>query len=583
MEEPRTYIRSNTPRNDDIEDIQSREVVSAEIEGKMISMVQCLLAQDFTTKEEVSKFIRKQFKMTPKHSEIIYVLQKHFVTHENRKSLKELLISTKTRSLSGVVVITVLTSPRPKDENGKEQKFSCRWNCYYCPNEPNQPRSYLHDEPAVVRANANSFDPILQFVDRARTLYLKGHDIDKIELIVLGGTWESYPKYYRDIFCRDLFYAANMWDVDRLIKTREPYDALTEQTLNETAQCKVIGLTLETRPDTINESSIMDLRKLGCTRVQLGVQHTDDAILKKINRECTTAQVKNAIQLLKDACYKVDIHLMPNLPGSSQEADRKMFSTILQDPMLQVDQVKIYPCEIVPWTVIKKWYDKGEFVPYSYEDMIDAIIEFKVNIHPWIRINRVIRDIPSQYISNESVPHLRDEILKRMHNNKQICRCIRCREIKDNVVCNPVLVTRKYESSHGTEYFLSFEENNRLIGFLRLRLTHKYTLNDLTNSALIRELHVYGKMIPTFSKTSDSQHMGYGSRLLKEAEKIAFWNGFTKISVISGVGVRPYYRKRGYTHQTEHGFLTKRLIPSVFSIVIFFTCVFFTCVYLYFL
>ena len=289
------------------------------------------------------------------------------------KILKDLLVTRASKSQSGVLVVTVLTSPYPM-VNGKKQKFSCEWNCYYCPNQPGQPRSYLRDEPVVLRANQNGFDAVMQFTDRCITLAQNGHPVDKIELLVLGGTWESYPREYQEGFVRDLFYAANtIFERNK----RPRWSLEEEQLVNETAECKIIGVTLETRPDTINRKEIARLRRFGCTRVQLGVQHTDDGVLDYINRRCTTTKTIHAIKLLKDACFKIDIHLMPNLPGSSPEMDEAMFNRVLYDSDLQVDQWKIYPCEVTPWTVIKKWYDEGKFKPYPDDVLIDVVCRAK--------------------------------------------------------------------------------------------------------------------------------------------------------------------------------------------------------------
>ena len=215
------------------------------------------------------------------------------------------------------------------------QAFSCEWDCYYCPNEPGQPRSYLHDEPSVLRANMNQFDPVLQFTDRAATLSQNGHPLDKVELLVLGGTWSSYPHAYQAEFVRDLFFAANTF-YER--PKRERRSLVEEQTLNEGSSVKIIGLTLETRPDTITPDELRRLRRYGCTRVQLGLQHTSDDVLRNINRGCNKADAARAIALLKDAAFKVDVHLMPNLPGSSPSADREMFQEMLDDPLMQADQ-----------------------------------------------------------------------------------------------------------------------------------------------------------------------------------------------------------------------------------------------------
>jgi len=315
---------------------------------------------------------------------------------EDDPTLRRLLVKKASKSLSGVLVVTVLTSPYP-EVDGKTQKFSCEWNCYYCPNEPGQPRSYLHDEPSVLRANRNNFDPVRQFTDRCATLAMNGHPVDKIELLVLGGTWTSYPHAYQQGFARDLFFAANTF-YDRPKDKRAPLSLSEEKALNEVAKVKIIGLTLETRPDCIDAAELRRMRSYGCTRVQVGLQHTDDGVLGKINRGCTRADAVRAVKLLKDSCFKLDMHLMPNLPGATQDLDRHMFQEVLYDPGLSVDQWKIYPCEITPWTVIKQWFEAGTYVPYSEEQLADLLLEVLPAIPPWVRVNRVVRDIPSQYI-----------------------------------------------------------------------------------------------------------------------------------------------------------------------------------------
>ena len=249
------------------------------------------------------------------------------IDEETYARLQSILVKKRGKSHSGVLVITVLTSPYPK-VGKKTQRFSCKFNCYYCPNEPGQPRSYLRDEPAVLRANRNQFDPILQFHDRAATLAMNGHPVDKIEILVLGGTWSSYPKSYQESFVRDLFYAANtFWDRDN--PSREPKSLAEEQLENETARSKIIGLTLETRPDCIDADELRRFRRYGCTRVQLGVQHTDDAILKLVNRGHGLQATIDGMRRLMDCGYKVDAHLMPDLPGSTVQKDRDMLKYVL--------------------------------------------------------------------------------------------------------------------------------------------------------------------------------------------------------------------------------------------------------------
>ena len=324
------------------------------------------------------------------------------------------------------------------------------------------------------RANENGFDAVLQFTDRAATLASNGHPVDKVELLVLGGTWASYPHAYQEEFCRDLFFAANTFGERADERRRERLSLYEEQVINESAPCKIIGLTLETRPDTIDAEELRRLRYYGCTRVQLGVQHTDDVVLKKINRGCYTRHTVAALRRLKDACFKVDVHLMPNLPATTVESDRQMFGRMLHDQTLQADQWKIYPCEVVPWTVIKKWHASGEYDPYGEDVLAELLCEIKQQVHPWIRLNRVVRDIPSQYVTGGvDAPNLRQNVLNMLAERGQRCRCIRCREVGDDIAAAATaeLIKREYDGSDGHEVFLSFESGPQetLLGFLRLR------------------------------------------------------------------------------------------------------------------
>ncbi|EQC41207.1 hypothetical protein SDRG_01183 [Saprolegnia diclina VS20] len=570
--DPNTYKRSGG-RDDPInslEDIyrQYDELIPADEWPKFEAMTKFVVEANPQTPRALEKtfiLLRRQYKTLPKKSQIKFVYNALVKRGEAPPHLEidNLLVKKAGKSQSGVLVVTVLTSPYPHG-----QKFSCQWNCYYCPNEPDQPRSYLHDEPSVLRANRNSFDPVLQFCDRCVTLALNGHPVDKIELLVLGGTWASYPVSYQEEFIRDLFYAANTFH-DRVKREKKSLDE--EKKENETTAVKIIGITLETRPDCITPDELRRFRRFGCTRVQLGIQHTDEGILKKINRGCTTTDAKRAMKLLRDCGYKTDIHLMPNLPGSSVELDRAMFEYVLHSPDLQADQWKIYPCEVTPWTVIKRWYDAGEYVPYSGHELMALLMDIKAQVHPWIRLNRVIRDIPSQYIlGGVDEPNLRQVILKRMEQAGRTCRCIRCREIKSDAraAAKAVLITRKYEANDGTEYFFSFEtpDESTICGFCRLRLSPTAgagVFPELQGCALVRELHVYGQLVAVNSgDKSKPQHIGFGTQLMLKAEEVARAHGYTKMAVIAGVGVRNFYRKLGFEVEGEGELMTKLLPPA---------------------
>ncbi|CCW71724.1 unnamed protein product [Phytomonas sp. Hart1] len=481
-------------------------------------------------------------------------------THRCRP-LERYLVSKAPRSQSGVLVVTVFTSAYPDG-----QRFSCQWDCFYCPNEPGQPRSYLLNEPGVRRANLLDFDPYRQFSARVHSLVAIGHPADKVELLVLGGTWESYPESYRTRFIRDLFYAANTIFEDVIGPRRPPMELLQEQLLNESARCKIIGVTLETRPDTVNLAMLRELRRFGCTRVQIGVQHTDDGILDYVNRKATREDTIRAIKLLKDSCFKVDIHLMPDLPGSSPDLDRAMFDDVLDSPYLQADQWKIYPCQTTPATTIERWHAEGRYEPYGLNALMEVILYAKRRVHPWIRLNRIIRDIPVDYVlAGVEVANLRQLLADELRKRGESCRCIRCREVKGDKhagekLARAVLKERRYAASEGMEIFLSIEtpDERTIFGFLRLRVdirNWECPFEELEGCALVRELHVYGILIPTYGDhvartggggEGKAQHAGVGGRLLERAEVLAKEAGYDKIAVISGVGARGYYRRKGY-------------------------------------
>jgi ELP3 family radical SAM enzyme/protein acetyltransferase len=507
------------------------------------------------------KNIQKKYKITISKCNLMFFYNSLKI--ENIM-LKKLITKKKNKSNSGVIVVTILTSGSPEyiDDEGikKIGKFSCKHDCVYCPNEKahegnnwvDQPRSYLYSEPAVLRANENKFDPILQFNSRVSTLMKMGHIVDKVELIILGGTWSNYHKNYKDTFITSTYYAANTY-----YEKRDMLSLDEEIALNETAKIHIIGLTLETRPDTINLNEILEFRRYNCTRVQIGVQHTNNEVLKKIKRGHGIETVYKAIKMLKDNGYKIDIHLMPNLPGSSYELDKQMLDDSLYDERLQVDQYKIYPTAIVPWTKIKEWYDEGTYIPYNDQLLFELIKDFKIKVQKWKRLNRIIRDIPSTYIIGgykHQYVNMRQLLQNDMKKNNWNCNCIRCREVKDFKVNveDIKLDIQEYNASSGIEYFISFETEKYLIGFIRLRLNNgnenKETQQPILNGcALIRELHVYSNLNDVGNNIDNSyQHKGYGKKLIEVAENIAIKEGYSKMAIISGTGVRNYYRKIGY-------------------------------------
>lgn len=478
---------------------------------------------------------------------------------KNDERILELLTKRAVRSLSGVSVITVLTKP-----------FVCPGKCVYCPTEQGMPKSYLSNEPAAMRAKMNLFDAERQVRMRIQALENNGHQVDKIEILVLGGTWSVYPDQYQHDFIRDCFYAANTFtDIEK----RERLSLREEQDINETARYKIIGLTLETRPDFISPTEVKKLRNLGCTRVQLGVQHTDNKILDFIKRGHSIEQSILATRMLKDTGFKVDHHYMPDLPGSSPEKDLEMFKYVFSSEDLQPDQLKIYPCVVNEFAELNKWYQDGLYKPFSEKELLDLLLAVKQIVPPYMRINRLIRDIPEEsIIAGNRITNLRQYLQIELNKQGKACRCLRCREVKGELfdIKSVELVTRKYRASSGQEWFLSFEnkEHSKVYAFLRLRINDEPKENilaELENASLVRELHVYGKMIPaTNDETEDesgavsnTQHLGLGKRLMAEAERITLEQGLHKVAVISGIGVRNYYRKLGY--ELEGTYVTKNL------------------------
>lgn len=529
----------------------------------------------FETRKDIiifQKKLQKLYKVTVSNCDLIKIY--NYLKLNNIK-IKNLITKKKQKSNSGVLVITVLTSAHPEyiddDGNIKIAKFSCKHDCAYCPNEKghegnnwvDQPRSYLFQEPAVLRANMNNFDAIKQMNARLSTLMDMGHSLDKLEIIILGGTWSEYPEQYKERFITEIYYAANIFNN---IYKRDILSLEKEIEFNQNeSHIHIIGLTLETRPDTITLEEIKKFRKYNCTRIQLGVQHTNNDVLQKINRGHNIECVYDAIKLLKENCYKIDIHLMPNLPGSSYEKDVDMLNDSLYDPRMQVDQYKIYPTAIVPWTKIKKWYDDGTYIPYDDLKLYELIKNFKKKVQKWKRLNRIIRDIPSSYISggyDKKYVNMRQLLQNDMKKNNWECKCIRCREVGINIVNfdDIKLYIEEYSASDGKEYFISYETNKYLIGFIRLRINsiNPNVLPVLKNAALIRELHIYSNLNNVGNNMNDSmQHKGFGKKLVKEAELIAIKNGYYKIAIISGTGVRNYYKNLGY--ELEETYMIKYL------------------------
>lgn len=483
------------------------------------------------------------------------MLNKNKTMQENT-DLMRFLQKKPIRNLSGVSVITLLLSPYPDD-----QSFSCKENCYYCPEQPDMPRSYLDNEPAVQRGRQHNWDAQLQMKSRLTSLFHQGHKISKLEVIIEGGTFTQFPKDYLERFIRDIYYTANLFLSG---EKRRPFTISQEMVINnQDSKCKIVGLSIETRPDKCDNTWLIFLRHVGVTKIQFGVQHTFNHILKKINRGHTFQEAEEGVIRAMDNGFKVCIHLMPDLPGSTPDIDKEMFRNIFNISKMYPDEMKIYPCATTPYTVIKKWHDTGKYKPYTDTNPSSLlnVIVYAMTLCPyWCRIVRVIRDIPTIYIQGGNIiPNLRQLVDQRLIMLGIHSRDIRFRECgrnHNNSNSKIAYFTTKYSKS---DYFISCETLDRKIiyGFVRLRIPDKRIHNPiwsiLRNRGLIRELHVYGEQVEINEKgqgqsqeqsANKYQHLGIGTKLIKMAERISFFNGCNGTAIISGEGVRNYYRQK---------------------------------------
>jgi elongator complex protein 3 len=442
------------------------------------------------------------------------------------------------RTLSGVTTVTVLTAPYP-----------CPGKCIFCPTEDQMPKSYLPDEPGARRGLQHGFDPFAQTTSRMQALHAVGHPTEKIELLVLGGTFSSYRRDYQEWFIQRCFDAMNEGD---------PSTTLEEaQCRNETAVHRNVGLVIETRPDKITPAELAWLRRLGVTKVQIGAQSLDNEILEKNCRGHTTEETLRACQLLRQAGFKILLHWMPNLLGSTLDRDRIDFARLWQDYC--PDELKIYPCQLLKNTQLFEFWQRGEYHPYQEKELVDLIASIKPSIPRYCRVNRVVRDIPSDnVVAGSKRTSLRQDVQEELVRRGERCHCIRCREVRSLQVTPDLLLLEDlvYHPQGAVEHFLSFvTPDDHLVGYIRLCLPERditFTsepdlYKDLADAALVREVHVYGQSLPVgVEKTGAAQHAGLGTRLLEEAEKIARTSGYKQIAVIAAIGTRAYYRQRGY-------------------------------------
>jgi elongator complex protein 3 len=442
------------------------------------------------------------------------------------------------RTLSGVTTITVLTKPHP-----------CPGECIFCPSEEGLPQSYLSDEPGARRGVEHAFDPFTQVSSRLKALHEVGHPTDKIELLILGGSWTAYPASYREWFIRRCFEALNQ---------ENPNDDIGEVSLadvqktNSQARHRNVGLVVETRPDLITIENLVEMRRQGVTKMQLGIQSMDDRILQLNKRGHSAEEAEEAIRLVRAAGYKVVVHWMPNLLGATPQSDREDFARLWREGGVNPDEMKIYPCQLLRNAELYQYWERGEYQPYEEQELIDLLADIKPNVPRFCRINRVIRDIPSNHVvEGNRNTSLRQDVAQEMKKRGSTCQCIRCREIRKGKIDdrNLVLDDQVYKAGWAEEHFLSYNtQDDHILGFLRLSLpsaNHFFPVEEFQDAAIIREVHVYGQSVELGGESSGSvQHRGLGSSLIEKAAEIALSNGYRKLTVISAVGTREYYAAR---------------------------------------
>ncbi len=456
------------------------------------------------------------------------------------RDFEKLIRKRGVRSLSGIANITVLTKAYP-----------CPGKCIFCPTEPGMPKSYLSEEPAMMRAILNDFSANGQVRNRLKSLQKTGHATDKVDVIVAGGTFSFYPKRYQTDFIRGIYNALNA-------PLKPERSLLKAQNVNETAANRCIGLSIETRPDHVTKQEMRRLRKLGVTKIEIGVQSLTDEVLDLNRRGHDVEQVRKAIQLIRDAGYKINVHMMPNLLGSTPENDLKDMKLLFDDPGFRPDWIKVYPCVVTPWSQLEKVYKDGKYQSYSDEELINLMVKMTEVFPRYVRVTRMYRDIPVNIIlSGSKKANLRQVVEKETAAKGIFSQDIRTREVKDEKIGPEDVEMRiqEFDASGGREFFISFDtkKTDKLSALLRLRFPsqhftgEKHFIPELEGAAIVREIHTYGEQVRIdTSEKSASQHIGLGGRMLQKAEEIAKKAGFSKMAVISGIGVREYYRKKGY-------------------------------------
>ncbi|RMF30091.1 MAG: tRNA uridine(34) 5-carboxymethylaminomethyl modification radical SAM/GNAT enzyme Elp3 [Candidatus Nitrosothermus koennekii] len=475
----------------------------------------------------------------PKRSDILkYVNDEH---------IRHLLTVRPSRSASGVIVISAMPMPYPCPHG----------RCIYCPGgiEINTANSYTNTSPASIAAQRYNFDPYMQVKSKLDKFNEFGHDISKVEIVIVGGTFLFMPRDYQEYFIKSCYDALNGFKANTLEEAIQ---------YNEQAYSRNVGLTIETKPDYCKKQHIDLMLRYGATKVEIGVQSLSNKVYQLVNRGHTLDDVIEAFQIARDAGYKIVAHMMPGLPGSSLEQDYNDFMLLFNDDRFKPDMLKLYPTLVIEGTGLYQLYKEGKYKPYTEEEMIELLAKVKSRVPRWIRIMRMQREVDSkEIIAGVKHGNLRQLVLAKLAREGKKCNCIRCREagLKNAKINDPKIMREEYDASNGKEYFISIEDDDILLGFLRLRIPSSNAHRDEIKGyrcCIVRELHVYGRALALGEKDSKShQHKGYGSMLMQEAENIALSNNLEKILVISAVGTREYYRRLGY--KLEGAYMVKYL------------------------
>lgn len=515
-----------------------------------MEIAEAILSSQPQKKEEIARIKKKVSKKyslpsIPGDAEVLSCLKdaSSATDEEEIERLRKILKVKPVRTISGVAVISVMTSPAPCP-HGK---------CLPCPGgvEKNTPQSYIGLEPAAQRGWQHEYDPYNQVRGRISELASIGHDVDKAEIIVMGGTFPARESSYKQDFMLGIFNALNTFQ-----NGEKDFSLEEAKEKNESASVRCTGITFETRPDYAKKSQIEEMLEYGGTKVELGVQTVYDSILQKINRGHGVKDTVEATRLLKDSAFKVGYHVMPGLPFSDLKKDEEMFKELFANLDLKPDYLKIYPTLVVEGTELHQMWENGEYRPYDTDEVVDLIARTKRHFPPWVRVQRIQRDIPVKNALGLDKGNVRQLVHQRLRDYGYNCNCIRCREVGHRGIEEADMepVDRKYKASKGEEYFISYEvhHSGSLAGFIRLRFPYEPFIDTLKDAALIRELHVYGKSLPIGSKDEGAfQHKSIGKNLLARAEEMAKQK-YDKIAIISGVGVRDYYRKLGYEKNQEY-------------------------------